>query len=128
MHFRDIGGAILICSSVTNSIDASTVSTLGGELWGGTEISTMAEGATGTGVCRSLAVCGKVTKMLAFKAFSGQRQSFVYCSKFTFNVKPVSNNFVGRFFDGEADNDMCPFLIACTKVWALDKLGPWNRD
>ena len=49
VHFRDIGGTILICSSVTNGVYASTVSTLGRELWGGTEISTMAEGVTGTG-------------------------------------------------------------------------------
>ena len=78
----------------------------------------------GTGVCQSLAVCSKVTKMLAFEASSGRCQSFVYCSKFTFNVKPILNNFVGGFFGGEADNDMHPFLIACVKVWGLDKLGP----
>ena len=124
VHFGDKGGAILICSSMTDGVAASTVSTLGGKLWGGTKISMMAEGATGTDVHQSLAVYSKATEMLTFKALSGRHQSFVYCSKFTFNVKPVSNKFAGRFFGGEADNDMCPFLIACAKVWALDKLGP----
>ena len=98
--FRYVHGAVFICRSVADGVGATAVDTFGSDLWGGAKISAMIKSTIGTGIQYSFAVRSKVAKFLAFETSPRRSYGFVNHGKFTFNIEPMLDDFIGSFFGG----------------------------